>query len=337
MAMAKKPTTALLMHPVVMDELFRDDHLQQLSRTCDLVSPDPYRSLDSMALQLPNIEILITSWGCPRIGPELVTAAPRLKLIAHLAGSVKGFIDEEIWRNGIKVINTSAANAVPVAEYTLATILMANKKILKLANLYKRHKENRAPWTQDAPNAGNYRKTVGIIGASHIGRLVIEYLQPFEMDVLLYDPYLEPIAARRLGAQKVGLAELLSKSDIVSVHVPLLKETRNMLAARELALMQDGATLINTARGAVVDPDALLAELQSGRLNAVLDTTEPEELPPSSPLFQLPNVMLTPHIAGSLGQETQRLTDFLLAELERYAKGKPLQHLVKREDLPRLA
>lgn len=335
--MAKKPTTAMLMHPVVMDELFRSDHVQQLSRICDLVNPDPYRTLDSMALQLPNIEVLITSWGCPPITREVVGDAPRLKLIAHLAGSVKGFLDEEVWRSGIQVVNAVAANAVPVAEYTVAAIIFANKKILTLQGYYKKYKENRAPWTREAPNASNYGKTIGIVGASHVGRLVIERLQPYDMNLVLYDPYLEPREARDMGAQKVGLAELLSQSDVVSLHVPLLNETRGLIGTRELALMKDDATLINTARGAIVDPDALLAELKSGRLNAVLDTTEPEDLPASSPLFTLPNVMLTPHIAGSLGSETQRLTDQILDELGRFAKGKPLQHLVRREQLPRLA
>jgi phosphoglycerate dehydrogenase-like enzyme len=110
-----------------------------------------------------------------------------------------------------------------------------------------------------------------------------------------------------------------------------------MLGGRELALMQDGATLINTARGALIEPHALEAELGRGRLFAILDTTEPEVLPESSPLYQLPNVFLTPHIAGSLGRETERLTDYIVAEVERFSRGVSLKYLVLREQLPRLA
>ena len=335
--MAKKPTAALLMHPVVKDELFRSEHFDALNRVCDLVSEDPFRDESTLAEHLDSVEILITSWGCPRINEELIDQAPRLKLIAHLAGSVKGFIDDVVWRRGIKVINAVAANAVPVAEYTLAAIIMSNKRIYQLRDFYRQYKENRAPWTKEAPNAGNYQKTVGIVGASHVGGLVINYLTQFDMRTLLYDPYITPLSARELGATKVGLAELCSQSDVVSVHAPLLPETHHLLGGRELSLMKNGATLINTARGAIVDPQALLAELETGRIFAVLDTTDPEELSARSPLFGLPNVFLTPHIAGSLGDETQRLTDYIVAELERYTKGHSLKHLVRRENLPRLA
>ena len=149
----------------------------------------------------------------------------------------------------------------PVAEYTLAAILFANKRVFQLNQFYRQHKENRAPWTREAPEVGNYHKTVGIVGASHVGRLVIDYLKPFDLRVLLYDPYVTPLAARELGANKVGLSELLSGSDVVSLHAPLLKDTQHMIGARELSLMRDHSTLINTARGGLLDQDALLAEL----------------------------------------------------------------------------
>jgi phosphoglycerate dehydrogenase-like enzyme len=335
--MAKKPTTALLMHPVVKDELFRKDHLDTITRVTSLVSEDPFRDVESIAPHLPTIEVLITSWGCPRIDEAIIDAAPRLKLIAHLAGSVKGFIDDAVWRRGIQVVNAVGANAVPVAEYTIAAILFANKQVFKLNQYYVKHKQNKAPWTKEAPNVGNYAKTIGIVGASHVGRLVIAHLRNYDMRTLLYDPYITPIDARDLGAFKVGLAELLSQSDVVSIHAPLLHETRGMIGARELSLVRDGATLINTARGAIVDHAALESELCRGRINAILDTTEPEVLPPSSPLYDLPNVFLTPHIAGSLGNETERLADHIVAEIDRFTNGVALKYLVKREDLARLA
>lgn len=335
--MAKKPITAMLMHPVVRDELFRPDHLDTITRVSQLVADTPFREVDAMAEFLPHIEILITSWGCPRIDESVITQMPKLKLIAHLAGSVKGFIDDAVWRRGIQVVNAVAANAVPVAEYTLAAILFANKKVFALNKNYLKYKENRAPWSKEAPKVGNYHKTIGIIGASHVGQLVMEHLQRFDMRVLLYDPFTTPLQARHSGAHKVGLAELLSHSDVVSIHAPLLTDTKGMLGARELALMQDDATLINTARGGIIEQGALEAELVKGRINAILDTTDPEVLPPHNPLYQLDNVFLTPHIAGSLGDETQRLTDFIVAELERYSRSVGLKHLVRREHLARLA
>jgi phosphoglycerate dehydrogenase-like enzyme len=336
-AMAKKLRTALVMHPLVRQELIRDDHMERLEQAVSLVSTEPLRSFDPLGPELGKIEVLITSWGCPTVDALIVDRMPKLRLIAHLAGSVKGILDDAVWRKGILVTNAVAANAVPVAEYTVAAILFANKRVVQLQRLYCELKENRAPWTKEAPDVGNYRKTVGIIGASHVGRLVIKHLRHFDLDVLLYDPYVPPLTARDMHVSKVTLSELLTRSDVVSLHAPLLPETRHMLGTRELALMQDGATLINTARGALIEPNALEAELQRGRLFAVLDTTEPEVLPEDSPLYHLPNVFLTPHIAGSLGRETERLTDYIVAEVERFARGVSLKYLVRREQLPRLA
>ncbi|TDJ30663.1 MAG: hydroxyacid dehydrogenase [Gammaproteobacteria bacterium] len=335
--MAKSPTTALVMHPVVREELVRDDHLQRLERAVRLISATPFRDPQEIGEDMAHTEVLITSWGCPRIDAEIIDQLPRLKLIAHLAGSVKGFLDDSVWRRGILVTNAVAANAVPVAEYTLGAILFANKHVFQLNQFYVDHHENRAPWSKEAPNVGNYGKTIGIVGASHVGQLVIEHLRRFDLQVLLYDPYVTPLASRDLGASKVGLSELVSRSDVVSLHAPLLTDTRHMIGARELALMRDGATLINTARGGLVDQAALVSELERGRLFAILDTTEPEVLPDDSPLYTLPNVFLTPHIAGSLGNETQRLADYIVAEIERFAKGAALKHLVKREHLAHLA
>ncbi len=325
------------MHPVVREELVRDDHLQRLERAVRLISTTPFRDPQEIGDDMAHTEVLITSWGCPRIDAEIIDRLPRLKLIAHIAGSVKGFLDDSVWRRGILVTNAVAANAVPVAEYTLGAILFANKQVFQLNRFYVDHHENRAPWSKEAPNVGNYGKTVGIVGASHVGQIVMDHLRRFDLQVLLYDPYVTPLASRDLGASKVGLSELVSRSDVVSLHAPLLSDTRHMIGARELALMRDGATLINTARGGLVDQEALVSELERGRLFAILDTTEPEVLPDESPLYTLPNVFLTPHIAGSLGNETQRLADYIVAEIERFAKGAALKHLVKREQLAHLA
>ena len=335
--MPKTPVAALVMHPVVRDELLRPDHMDRLDNACNLLGHNPVRSPLDLRDQCQHLELMITSWGCPRITAELAEQFPRLKLIAHMGGSVKGFVDEDVWRRGIKVTNAVEANAQPVAEFTIAAILMANKRTLALNRLYTQHRANKAPWTDEVPNAGNYKKAVGIIGASHVGRKVLELLKPYDYRVLLYDPFVSPLQARDMKANKVGLSELLSQSDVVSLHAPLLDDTKDMLGERELALLKDGATLINTARGSLIDEDALTNELTTGRLYAWLDTTEPEVLPPDSPLFELPNVFLTPHIAGSIGSEVQRLADQVISEIERFARGTTLRHLVRREELTRLA
>jgi phosphoglycerate dehydrogenase-like enzyme len=135
----------------------------------------------------------------------------------------------------------------------------------------------------------------------------------------------------------MALDELLAASDVVSLHAPALLETHHQIDARRLALLRDGATLINTARGWLVDGAALERELASGRIDAVLDTTDPEVLPADSPLYEFPNVFLTPHVAGAMGTETQRMAALALDEIERFARGEPLRHAIRAEDLARIA
>jgi len=222
-------------------------------------------------------------------------------------------------------------------EFSVAAILLAGKRAFRLQRLYREVRGFRF-WPQEAPGLGNYRRTVGIVGASRIGRLVLERLRGFDFERLVFDPFLADADAAALGAEKVeDLDDLLRRSDVVSLHAPSLPETRHMIDRRRLALLRDGAVFVNTARGALVDGDALTAELASGRLDAVLDTTEPEILPADSPLYELPNVFLTPHIAGALGTETQRMATLALDEIERLAKGEPLAHEVRAEDWDRIA
>ena len=135
----------------------------------------------------------------------------------------------------------------------------------------------------------------------------------------------------------MDLDDLLAWADVVSVHAPALPGTRHLLDAAALARMSDGTWLINTARGSLVDTDALTAEVVSGRLCAFIDTPDPEPLPPESPLYDLPNVVLTPHIAGSLGIEIARMGDLAVAEVERFVAGESPLHPVSRDDLERIA
>ena len=178
----------------------------------------------------------------------------------HAAGSVKHHITEACWERGIAVTSAAAANALPVAEYTLAAILFAGKQVLRSAQRYGQLRTDH-DWSRELASVGNYRRTVGIVGASRIGRRVIELLRPFDVEVLLYDPYVTPAEAAGLGVALTGLDELCSRSHILTVHAPQLATTRHMIDARQLALMRDGATLINTSRGSLIDEEALLPEL----------------------------------------------------------------------------
>ncbi|MFJ6635555.1 hydroxyacid dehydrogenase [Streptomyces sp. NPDC091376] len=320
------PSLLLAMEPGIAERLFTDAHrarLATLTRTDprfvahDLADPSP-----AVAAALAEAELLLTCWGVTPLDERVLDAAPRLRAVVHAAGSVKHHITQACWDRGIVVTSAAAANALPVAEYTLAAILFANKRVLHSRRRYHQLRASH-DWREELHDAGNYGRTVGVVGASRIGRRVIELLRPFDLRVLLYDPYTDAAEAARLGAEAVTLDGLCLRSDVVTVHAPEIPATRHMFDARRLALMPDGATLINTARGSLVDTDALLPELVSGRLGAVLDVTEPDVPPADSPLYDLPNVLLTPHVAGSLGQELHRMADLALDEVERYALGRP--------------
>jgi phosphoglycerate dehydrogenase-like enzyme len=283
-----------------------------------------------LAEVLPRVDVLITGWGCPPLDEELLTAAPRLRAALHAAGSVKSLVTPACWERELLISSAADANAVPVAEYTVAAVLLAGKGVFTLRESYRRRRSFALGEIQ--PSAGNYGRRVGIVGASRIGRRVIELLAPHDLKLCLYDPYTQVD-----GVPQVELEELLSSCDIVSLHAPANDETFHMIDRDHLARMPDGAVLINTARGSLVDTGALIAELSAGRLSVVLDVTEPEPLPPDSPLFDLPNAFLTPHIAGSHGNELARMGTTVLDELERLISGFPLAHQVMHDDLDRVA
>lgn len=333
-----RPTVLLAMVPHFTSELFAAEHFDQLAAVADILDREPLTVFgDERALALlPRAEILLTGWGCPPIDGATLKAAPNLRAIVHAAGTVKLHVTDECWERGLQVSSAAAANALPVAEYTLAAILFANKRAFRLQRRYQELRQFRL-WPLEAPGLGNYRKVIGIVGASQVGRRVLSLLRPFDFEVLLHDPYVGAAEAEALGARAVELDALLAAADVVSLHAPALPATQHMLDRRRLGLMRDGAVLINTGRGALVDGDALTAELVSGRLDAVIDTTEPEILPADSPLYDLPNVFLTPHIAGAMGRETERLGAHAVAEIERYARGEAFQYPVRRQELERLA
>lgn len=268
---------------------------------------------------LAQTEVVVTGWGCPALTAEVLELAPELKAVVHQGGVASTQLPPAA-RSRIRFSNAGDANATPVAEYTLAMILLANKDAFTATRLYREeqaaiHREERFPFS------GNFRRTVGIVGASRIGRKVIKLLRPFDLHILVTDPTLDPQEAGLLGVELVGLDHLMASSSVVSIHAPAIPSTFEMIGASQLGLLETGATLINTSRGELVDQESLLAELRTGRINAILDVTTPDVLPPGHELYSMANVVLTPHIAGSMGNELARLGEHVLAELDRYRSG----------------
>ncbi|HWU09268.1 MAG TPA: hydroxyacid dehydrogenase [Streptomyces sp.] len=334
----RRPRAALAMGADAAAAVLTPDSLAALGEVCAL-APGP--ALDDFTTEaaravLADTEVLVTGWGCPPVHAGVLAAAPALRAVVHTAGTVRGHVTDACWDRGIEVSSAAAANALPVAEYTLAMILLSGKQVLERARDF-RATRMRDAWLAAPAGVGNYRRTVGILSASLIGRRVIELLRPYDLRVLLHDPYVTDEEAAGLGVRPVPLAGLFAESDVVSVHTPLLPATTGLVSRGLLTSMRPDAVLINTSRGAVVDQDALTDVLRAERIRAVLDVTDPDPLPADHPLWDCHNATLTPHLAGSQGNELRRLADLAVGEVARWARGEGFAHPVRRERLAFLA
>lgn len=327
-----RPRAHAVMDADAFDLLFDESRRERLVALADVAGRMLITDLDDPAHDglLAETEVLVTSWGAPRLDADRLARMPKLRAVLHAAGSVQHLVSEEFWVRGIRLTTAADANAVPVAEFTLGAILLAGKRTF--THLRAPHDENWNAWT--ARRLGNVDRTVGIVGFSRIGRRVVELLRPFDgVRTLVADPFADADEVAAAGGTLLPLDEMLVQVDVLSLHAPSLPATRHLIAAAELAALPDGATIINTARGALLDHDALLVECRTGRLDALLDVTDPEPLPAGSELRRLPNVAVTPHLAGSLGTETRRLTDAALDELAAYVAGAPARHPVTAAEL----
>ncbi|MFF1376333.1 hydroxyacid dehydrogenase [Streptomyces sp. NPDC058308] len=338
MSPSHRPRAALAMSQAAADAVLEQPVLDALAGATTLEPPpvlDDFGT-DRARAVLAETELLVTGWGCPPLTTEVLAHAPRLRAVAHTAGSVRAHVTDACWERGIDVSSAAAANALPVAEYTVAMILLTGKRVLESARSY-RAARTEADWRRTPRSVGNYRRSVGILSASLTGRRVIELLRPYDLRVLLYDPYVSGEEAAALGVELVPLAELFAQSDTVSVHTPLLPATHGLVGRDLLAAMRPGAVLINTARGAVVDQEALTDAVTAGRVRAVLDVSDPDVLPRDHPLWDCEHALLTPHIAGSQGNEWRRLAELTVDEVRRWAAGDGFAHAVRRDRLPFLA
>lgn len=332
--MTPRPNTALIMAPSTFQQQFGTAEIDRLRSLATLEEPFVLSSLaDLTPERRERTEVLLTSWGCPSFSDEDLATLPALRGILHAAGSVRHLVPASAYERGLVITSAADRNAVPVAEYTLAAIILAGKRALPLA---QRARREAIGWSDSfaLTDLSNYGRTVGIIGFSRIGRRVVELLRVLDVaEVLVTDPVADPAEIRAAGATPVELTTLLERSDIVSLHAPLLPSTHHLLGAAELALLHDGATLVNTGRGGLLDHEALLVECASGRLDAILDVTDPEPLPVGHPLLALENVTVTPHLAGSLGTETRRLSQAAIDALEALTLGAVVPGAVPRESV----
>jgi phosphoglycerate dehydrogenase-like enzyme len=275
-----------------------------------------------------DVDAVVTSWSTTPFDPELLRGS-RLRLAVHSAGSIRRLFPKEVLDGGVRVCQAGAAAMAPAVAELAVTLTLA---LLRNVHRHDRVLAAGGDWaTARQPVLGRSlaARRVGLVGLGRAGRCYARMVRALGVSALrAYDPYADPEAARAQGIQLVGLAELFGTSDVVSVHAPSTPETRHLVGRDELAALPDGAVFVNTARSWVVDQEALLDELVAGRLLAGLDVFDTEPLPSDSPFLRLPNVLVTPHVAGATVEARRTQGDIVVDELSRFAAGQPLEHEV---------
>lgn len=270
---------------------------------------------------LAGVSCLFSTWGMFALtAQEIATYLPNLKAVFYAAGSVQGFATPFLKR-GVRVFCAASANAVPVAEYVSALILLANKGFLRAARVADGKWQAAQALVGSYP--GNYGCRVGLLGAGAIGRLVIQRLHNSDLELLVFDPFLPEEKAAQLGVRKCSLETVFSTCQTISNHLANNAQTRGMLNYDLFSRMKPNATFLNTGRGAqVVEADLLRALREEPGRTALLDVCDPEPPLPGSPLYTLPNLILTPHMAGSLSQEIARMGLYMQRAYTAYSTGK---------------
>ncbi|MDD9955207.1 MAG: hydroxyacid dehydrogenase [Anaerolineaceae bacterium] len=284
---------------------------------------------------LAPAEVMLSGWGAPRLDSAFLEAAPNLKLVLYGAGSLRRVVTEAFWASGIPISSAAAANADFTGDFACAQILMG----LKGAWRYALRLREQGVWSREPVAAGLYGSVVGLVSLGLVAQRVARLLQRHDLKVIAWDPWVDRAVAERMGVTLMeSLDEVFREADVVSLHTPLLDETRGLIGGAQLRAMKPAAVFINTARGALVREAELVQVLRERPdLYALLDVTSPEPPPPESPLRALPNVVLTPHIAGAQGRECRRLGRSMVDELRRFLRGEPLQHVLTRAGYARMA
>ena len=331
------PKALFILADVIRQRVYPPPLYDAIAAEVDLIA----KPMDEAAARanpevMRDMEILMTSWSCPTIDAEFLSRAPNLRAIFYGAGTIKRVATAEMWSRGIRITHAADANAISVAQLCVGQILLSLKGVWR--EIERVGRERRFV-DKSRDYAGLYRSRVGLIGMGLIGRHVCRLLQPFDPKILVVDPAIDEEKAADLGARLVDLETLFRTSQVVSLHAPWLPETEGLVNRRLLELMPPYSTFINTARGALVCEEDLCAVLRARPdITALLDVTYPEPPAQDSALYDLPNVVMTPHIAGAIGaNDTRRLGESMLDELRLYLSTGELRWEVTPDRLAKMA
>ena len=324
-----RPNVLVLASDVLFQHFFTEESLERLGEVTSWTRSALREDSPELRSEIANADVLMTTWHSPFITAGML--GPRVKLIAHCGGEVKSRVSEDVFET-VTITNAADPMARGVAEMALALMLTLVRRI----PAYAAEMRNGVSRTNEYVSEGEtlFGRRVGIVGFGRIGRAFAELLEPFRADVLVSDPYAKVDSFAAHKARLGQLDELVSSCSVVVLCAALTPETQGMFDKRRLSLLPDGSYLINVARGGLIDLEALLDELRSGRISAALDVTDPlEPLPPDHELRRLPNVILTPHIAAGGIEMRREIGAMAVEEVVRFAKGEPPLNRVTKEML----
>jgi phosphoglycerate dehydrogenase-like enzyme len=335
--LALKPKIGILIPEEIRTKVLPEGLIKRLKEFSDINIINFNKTTPEIAKEIIKEAYgCITGWGTCSITSDILQVAPNLKIVAHAAGSIKGLICSEGVSKGIRITSSASANGISVAEHALGLIITSIKRVCKLSDIMRSTEPNYNEKLQEEVKKikALYDIKVGIVGAGYIGRYLIKLLKSFQVKVLLYDPYISEEEAKVMGVEKVEeLNMLMAQVDVLSLHAPSIPETKHMINKDNLRLLKDDAVIINTARGALIDEMALHEEMKSGKFIAFLDVTSEEPIAFDNPLRTLPNVYITPHIAGALFNDAARIGSHAVDDLERFFKGQELMYEVNLKEL----
>jgi len=315
--------------PTLIHRVFSPDMREKLG------NPEIISSKELKRHNLSDVEAVFSTWGMPALSEDEIRACfPALREVYYAAGSVQAFA-RPFLQCDVRLFSAWGANAVPVAEFAVAQIVLANKGFFRSARI-ARPKE----WNKDVAGGfpGNFKTRIGLIGCGMIGSLVAQMLRAYNLEVLVYDPYVSDARAYELGVTRCPLEELFGRCQTISNHLPDNEKTKGMLDYALFSRMKPNATFINTGRGAqVAEADLIRALKEEPGRTALLDVTHPEPPARDSELYSLLNVILTPHIAGSMGNEVARMGEYMAEEYLALREGRAPRYEISIKMLETMA
>lgn len=324
----------LIMNEGSRNMVISEKSIKRLEKIGTLVINNGGTDKESIKNAIAGATIAVTSWGNEAIDEDILSVCPDLKLVVHAAGSVKPIVSDALWDKGIRVCSSANILSTGVSETALGFSIAASKNFFA-------HNENihAGGWAEGKENIKElYDLTIGVVSGGWAGRHYIELMQAFNVDIVLYDPFVSEEKAAEMGVKKVSFEDLLKTSDIVSIHAPSIPETYHMFNKDTLAIMKKDAVLINTSRGSLIDEQALYEHMVAGNLKyACLDVYDPEPPAVDHPLRSIKNCIMTPHLAGQANNGLKKIGQHVCEEIERVLVGQKTVCEVTKEMLAKMA